>query len=277
MNKFKVIQPSVLLVPYVKQYWFLRMEDVVRSSQRLVPLGCVVLSFHRGNFTYSSQEKDYLPRSHFYGITADYTDLVFSGCVDFISIVFQPAGTSRFFKIPPVEWKDRPVPLDALEDPELLYLEQCLNETTDDLSCVDLIEKFLFRRMYRLDKEDDKRIHAVIDSIRQGNADIDSLAQTACLCHKQFRRVFCEKIGANPKDFLQIMRFQKLHHLMQLHTGMTLTELAYECGYYDKSHLVKELKDFSGFTPAQLSNACEPVYSGYHGLFRSAFIDLPSE
>lgn len=92
MNKFKVIQPSVLLAPYVKQYWFLRMEDVVRSSQRLVPLGCVVLSFHRGNFTYSSQEKDYLPRSHFYGITADYTDLVFSGCVDFISIGFSAGG-----------------------------------------------------------------------------------------------------------------------------------------------------------------------------------------
>lgn len=42
MNKFKVIQPSVLLAPYVKQYWFLRMEDVVRSSQRLVPLGGVI-------------------------------------------------------------------------------------------------------------------------------------------------------------------------------------------------------------------------------------------
>lgn len=277
MNKFKVIQPSGLLAPYVKQYWFLRMEDVVRSSQRLVPLGCVALSFHRGNFAYSSQEKGCLPRSHLYGITAGYTDLVFSGCIDFISIVFQPAGTCRFFPIPPGELKDRQTSLDVLDDPELLELEQRLNETADDLACVGLIEKFLFSRMCRLGKQDDKRIHAVIDAIRQGNTDVDSLAQTACLSYKQFKRVFSEKIGANPKDFLQIVRFQKLHHLMQLHTGMTLAELAYECGYYDKSHLIKELKDFSGFTPAQLFNACEPVYSGYHGLFRSAFIDLPPE
>ncbi|MFV0588875.1 DUF6597 domain-containing transcriptional factor, partial [Bacteroides reticulotermitis] len=51
MDRFKVIQPSVLLAPYVKQYWFLRMEEVVQSSQRLVPFGCMALSFHRGNRT----------------------------------------------------------------------------------------------------------------------------------------------------------------------------------------------------------------------------------
>jgi len=277
MDKFQVIQPSVLLAPYVKQYWFLTMENVVQSSQRLVPLGCTSLSFHRGNRTYSSLEDGYLPQSYLYGITTDYTNLVFSGYIDFICIIFQPAGAKAFFKMPLNELNNSYVSLDTLNDSELLKLEQRLDETTDDLACVKLIEQFLIHRIYQLDKYNDKRINAVINSICNGEMNVDRLAETACLSYKQFKRVFTENIGVNPKNFLQIARFQKLHHLLQLHTNMTLPELADECNYYDKSHLVKELKNFSGFTPAELLEACEPVYSGYHGLFRSTFIDLPSK
>lgn len=277
MDWFKVIQPSVLLAPYVKQYWFLRMEEVVQSSQRLVPFGCMVLSFHRGNRTYSSQAKGFLPESHLYGMTTGYTDLVFSGTVDLICIVFKPAGANLFFKMPLYELNNSYASLDALSDPDWLELEQRLNEATDDPACVGLIEQFLISRIYRLDKQEDKRISAVIDSICSGDTDVNRLAQTACLCYKQFKRLFLENIGINPKDFLQIVRFQKLHRFLQLHTDMTVAELACECGYYDKSHLIKELKDFSGFTPAGLMRACDPTYSEYHGAFRSAFVDLPSE
>ncbi len=277
MDQFQVIQPSVLLAPYVKQYWFVTMENVVRSSQRLVPMGCAALSFHRGNRTYSSLDGDYLPQSHFYGITIKYTDLVFSGYIDFICIVFRPAGAKAFFKIPLGELNNGYAPVDALSDPELCKLEQRLNDTRDNLTSIGLIEQFLLRRIYRLDEYDNKRINAVINAILEGETDVDRLADTACLGYKQFKRVFIENIGAKPKDFLQIVRFQKLHHLLQRHTDMTIEQLAYECDYYDKSHLIKDLKDFSGFTPTELLEACDPIYSNYHAFFRSAFIDLPSE
>lgn len=277
MDRFKVIQPSVLLAPYVKQYWFLRMEDVVQSSQRLVPFGCMVLSFHRGNCSYSSLAKDLLPKSHLYGITTGYTDLVFSGTIDFICIVFKPMGANLFFKMPLNELNNSYASLDVLSDPDLLELEQRLNEATDDPACVGLIEQFLISRIYRLDKQEDKRISTVINSICNGDTNVNHLAQTACLCYKQFKRLFLENIGTNPKNFLQIVRFQRLHRFLQLHTDMTVAELASECGYYDKSHLIKELKDFSGFTPAELMRACDSTYSEYHRMFRSAFIDLPFE
>ncbi len=158
MNQFQVIQPSVLLAPYIKQYWFVTMENVVRSSQRLVPFNCVALSFHRGNRTYSSLEDVYLPQSHLYGITSSYTDLVFLGYIDFICIIFQPAGANVFFKMPLNELNNSYVPLDALNDSELNELEQRLNDTADDLTCVELIEQFLFRRIRQFNKYDEKRI-----------------------------------------------------------------------------------------------------------------------
>ncbi len=277
MDRFQVIQPSVLLAPYVKQYWFVTMENVVQSSQRLVPFGCTVLSFHRGNRTYSSLKGDYLPLSHLYGIATEYTDLVFSGYIDFICIIFQPTEAGSFFRMPLGELNNSYVPVDVLSDPELRELEQRLNDMPDDTMCVGLIEPFLLRRIYQLDAYNNKRIAAVMDSIRNGETDVDRLAETACLSYKQFKRIFMERIGTNPKNLLQIVRFQKLHRLLQQHVDMTVVQLAYECGYYDKSHLIKEVKDFSGFTPAELLEACDPIYSDYHALFRSAFIDLPSD
>jgi len=275
MNKFEVIQPSVLLAPYVKQYWFVTMENAVRSSQRLVPFGCLSMSFYRGHRIYSTLINDYLPCSHLYGIATEYTDIIFSGYIDFICIVFQPTANQAFFRIPVNEITNSYIPLDALGDPELLELEQQLNENTDNYICVELIEKFLLRRISQKNNFNQNRTNAAIDFIRNGETNVFKLAETACLSYKQFKRIFRENTGVNPKEFLRIVRFQKLHHLLQQRNKISVTQMAYDCGYYDKSHLIKELKDFSGFTPAQLQEACDSVYSGYHALFRSAFVDLP--
>lgn len=275
MDKFQVIQPSGLLAPYVKQYWFLTMENVGQVSQRLVPFGCAALSFHRGHRTYLSHN-DYLPQSFLHGIATSYTDITFSGNIDFVCIVFQSAGANAFFKLPLYELNNSYASLDTLNDPELYELGQQLYGISDNNVCVGVIEQFLLRRIHTLNRYEDKRIGTVINAIRNGETNTERLAQTACLSYKQFKRIFTEKTGIRPKEFLQIKRFQRLHHLLQQHTEMTVNELAFECDYYDKSHLIRELKDFSGFTPTGLSKACDSLYSDYHALFRSAFVDLTS-
>lgn len=48
MEKIQVIQPTKLLAPYIKQYWFLRIDDVKQGFQRFIPAGCVALVFIKG-------------------------------------------------------------------------------------------------------------------------------------------------------------------------------------------------------------------------------------
>ena len=63
MEKFQLVQPSKLLRPYVKQYWFLAIDNAERSSQRYVPSGCAVLAFHRGDKIYSTLHQEMQPRT----------------------------------------------------------------------------------------------------------------------------------------------------------------------------------------------------------------------
>ena len=274
MNKFEVVQPSLLLAPYVKQYWFLTLENVAYNSQRIVPFGCSALSFYKGNRTFSLLENDYLPQSHFFGIATNFLDISLPENIDFICVVFQPAGARAFFNTPLIEFNKSYLSLDSLQDKELCELEKSLNDTTDTLVSVGFIEQFLFDRIYQLDQYKEKRISTAITSICQGVTDVNSLAHSTCLSYKQFNRLFSECIGTNPKDYIQIVRFQKLYHLMQQHSGKTLDQLSGECGYYDKFHLIKNLRKFSGFTPSEFEKVCDPTFSSYHSLFRSAFIDL---
>jgi AraC-like DNA-binding protein len=272
MNKFQVIQPSVLLAPYVKQYWFLTMENVGQGIQRLIPFGCVSLTFQRVQQN-DSFINGVLPASCLAGQSTTYTNIVYSGTVNFISVVFQPAGAMAFFKMPMKELNNKNISIDALGDPQIVELEKRLNDMPNNEICVRLIEKFLLKRINQIDEIRHRQLTSVIESINHGQNDVSVLAQDACLSYKQFKRVFTGHIGVNPKDFLRISRFQRVSHKLQIQPQITLLQLADEYGYYDISHLIKEFKEFSGYTPREFMSICDP-YSDYHSLFRSTFLDV---
>ncbi|WP_029906614.1 helix-turn-helix domain-containing protein [Prevotella sp. 10(H)] len=269
MDNFQVIEPSPLLAPYVKQYWFLSLEDAQISSQRLIPFGHTMLTIHRNRQTGTNNTI-----SCFSGQGMQYIDLSYSGNVDFISIVFQPAGAMAFFYIPIYELCNSYIEIDALSDSEVTELKDQLIETADNDTCIRIIEDFLLKRLYRFTNHH-HRLSAVIKSIDSGESNMSNLAQTACLGYKQFSRLFKEYIGINPNDFIRIVRFQKAASLIQTCADIALMQLAIETGYTDKSHLIREFKTFTGYTPREYLSLCDP-YSDYHSLFRSAFLDAPT-
>ena len=86
---------------------------------------------------------------------------------------------------------------------------------------------------------------------------VTELASIAC-----FERLFNELIGANPKEYARIVRLKLLQHDFE---NINLAQLAYQCGYADQSHFIREFKQFSGYTPLALLNVCEP----YSDLFNN--------
>lgn len=208
------------------------------------------------------------------GIATQPKDIIISGKIDFICVIFQPSAYQSIFNDPYFNANNNFVSLDSLNDKKLLQLEQQLHETEDNRTCVALIEQFLFHRIYHLARYEDKRINAVMQAISKGEHNIHTLAEIACLSYKQFNRVFANATGTQPKAYLRLTRFQKLKHLLQSQSNANLEQLAEQCGYYDKSHLIKELNAFSNFTPKEFVTSSNSPYSEYHALFRSAFIDI---
>ena len=85
------------------------------------------------------------------------------------------------------------------------------------------------------------------------------LASIACVSKKQFERLFKELVGTNPKEYARIVRFQKSLKLLQHYQeDANQAQLAYQCGYADQSHFIREFRRFSGYTPLSLLNVCKP-------------------
>jgi hypothetical protein len=57
MKEFFSISPSSLLIPYVKEYWFLSTDSTYWGRQRAIPSGYAGLIFNRGGNIYSEESK----------------------------------------------------------------------------------------------------------------------------------------------------------------------------------------------------------------------------
>lgn len=113
---------------------------------------------------------------------------------------------------------------------------------------------------------------AVVLSIQDGEEKITELSRSVCLGYKQFKRIFAEYTGLNPKEFLQIARFRKVLHSLYAGKQTHLSRLACDWGYCDKSHLIKDFKAFIGYTPKEYLSVRDP-YSEYMSLFHSFFLN----
>jgi AraC-like DNA-binding protein len=68
---------------------------------------------------------------------------------------------------------------------------------------------------------------------------------SASQMEKRFRRV----VGATPKKFASIVRFNAI--LSQYQKSKDLNDLGYLAGYFDQAHFIKSFKSFTGSTPEQ--------------------------
>ncbi|MEQ8676365.1 MAG: helix-turn-helix transcriptional regulator [Aggregatilineales bacterium] len=66
---------------------------------------------------------------------------------------------------------------------------------------------------------------------------------------RTLHRMFRKQTGFSPTLYARMLRFQ--WSLSLLHdVSSTLSEIAYQCGYYDQAHFTKDFKEFSGITPS---------------------------
>lgn len=257
MEEFRIILPSHALAPYVKQYWLLKTAGDAAVA-RTVPIGMMNLIFHRGERLLSGREGSLHPRAFLSGHESTFDDLHYTGQVDMISVVFRPAGIRAFFDLPMHRTTGLRLTGADLGDKEFKALEDALTSTGNDDLCILLIEQFLSKRLTRLAAHNLERVGAAIRMIDAGRDRTASLADAACLSPKQFTRIFCEYVGAAPKEFSRTVRFQRALHTLQARPQIPLTALAYECGYFDQSHMIRDFCTLSGYAPGEYLAACPP-------------------
>ncbi len=265
MQFFKTIQPSRALCRYVRYYWILQSDTSDVVTERTFPEGCIQLFFHKGKQLFSQTHQTVQPRYFICGQGDGYNDICTNGEVEMIVVVFQPHAAKLFLRKPLSLFRGKNVAIEDVEDRGLADLAHKIADTESHSRCIELIEQFL---LHRLVIDTDYNIDRLSAAIRHINLtphlNVCKLADKACLSTKQFTRIFEDYVGTSPKDFLRIVRVQRALYLLQgdPQYKYNLAQVAYRCGFADQSHMIREFKLFTGYTPLEYLSVCDP-YSDY--------------
>jgi AraC-like DNA-binding protein len=115
---------------------------------------------------------------------------------------------------------------------------------------VELVESYL--REVLVDLEPDPLVVEVVRTINTswGRTGVSALACDFAISRRQLHRRFMAAIGVSAKRFSRLVRFQKA--LGCLRSGGPWSDAVWSCGYVDQAHLIREIREFMGYTPGAI-------------------------
>jgi AraC-like DNA-binding protein len=93
----------------------------------------------------------------------------------------------------------------------------------------------------------------------KGQCRVEELADYCHTSVRQLQRHFDQTIGVSPKFYARTIRFARAQQRLMLQADSDLTELAYDCGYFDQAHFIKDFRAFTGRTPSQYAKEMQDL------------------
>jgi AraC-like DNA-binding protein len=254
LMQYNEYHPEGLLGEYVQTIWAMESENDEETYPRslIMPDGIVEIIFHYRDpfFYYRDNKRISLNGNAAVSMMRKCIEIESSGRTGFVAVRFFPWGAYHFFDIPISTFLDDTINGEKLWADNSKIIIDGLKSAGNLQKRYELIEEFLTKRLEQHKKGETKTDEAVrLIRHSKGTLSIEDVCDKTGLDKKQLERKFSKLVGATPKVFSRVCRFLHICRHLEEQKGKSLTQLAYECGYYDQSHFIKEFKEFSGFTP----------------------------
>jgi AraC-like DNA-binding protein len=170
--------------------------------------------------------------------------------IHLIGVHFKPGGAFPFLGLPAGDLADTHADLEDLWGMSAGRLRDRMCEARTSDEQFQLLEQALLSRL-RHDVEQHYAVSAALDMFRKHHAGptVRDAAKYIGLSERRFIQAFKTEVGLTPKLFSRIQRFQRTRSVIQQLPSPDWAELAFDLGYFDQSHMIREFVEFSGLTP----------------------------
>jgi AraC-like DNA-binding protein len=244
------------LTEYIQSLWAMEPdsgnEEEAYPRSQIMPDGIVEIVFHYGDpfYTYQDGVRFLQPDNFAISMMKKYVEIESSGKTGFIAARFFPWGAYHFFNEPVQNFLDQTIDAVQLWGDDSRKIIEALKVPGTMEQRFKLAERFLLDRLQQFRKQDTQTDEAIkLIRREKGRLSIEEAGSQTGFSKKQLERKFLSSVGTTPKVFSRICRFLNICRHLEDFKGKNLTELTYECGFYDQAHFIKEFKEFSGFTP----------------------------
>lgn len=271
--QFRPVPAAEALQRYIRNYWVLSFRAVEPGGcQRIMTNGASCMMY----FPKTGKMIFYGPSMHNVAIDFEPGEHVILG------VEFHPAGVHAFIKESTAEMVDRQLAAEQLGEAFSRY-QQSLGEAfpqplpnkggkrpypdppltregvegrTIDAVYAEVADAFFLQQLARIGRAEDinmqrmMRVFAYIETHHPVDIRLADLAAEACVCPRQFNRIFAEYVGLTPKEYIRIYRFHAALMALREHPEhTTMMQLAWDNGYYDLKHMNTDFRDICTLAP----------------------------
>lgn len=246
--------PSDILQPFVKNYTLITIDKDL-SNEVFYPSGYVDLVI---NISEGSAATDIdgrirkMPGVELLGhLTLPSRLSVSKGTSVLIARIY-PFASSLFFPDSMSEFTNYATDAYGIFSKEIPDFHDYLMSAGTLEEKVTILDRFLVKKLVKNEKQYKKSrlIEQVCKYILEQGDSFDSktMSTNHGVSERYIQKLFVDMVGLTPVMFFSVCRFNKSLGLV-LSSDHKLTSIAYDCGYYDQAHFIKEFKKYTGITP----------------------------
>lgn len=263
--EFRHFAPSDHLKPYIKHYYVFVSDSAIEFEDTVFPSGDMEVIFNLGEGTWESFiDNQYYsnPPIELWGQITKPLAIRSKGRHTMLGIRFFTHSAACFLNDEPGVFNDQVIDLRDTIGSSIKTLHAQLLDTTSLHRRIELIEGFLLKRLAGNEKKAVKidKVVNILTSLKTDSAEsnIGDIASSHGITPRYLHKLIYQHTGLSPKSFNKISRFQRSLKLIAKN-DQPLTAIAYDCGYADQSHFIRDFKSFTGITPSAYLDNSFPV------------------
>lgn len=242
---YKKIKPSKELEPFIHFYWVLKGQELESQWERVFPDGCAGIVMNLGNtcLTDNGAVSMEFGKTYVVGAMKSFKDSFIDNDTHLLGVCLKPATFANFYSY---------ATQNELTNATIEFEKS--NSFNVDKTLVNPFNYFDYFFLERI-KSRNNQLQSVVNDIHSTNGQISivELSKRNFTTVRQLERNFKKYIGLSPKEYSNIIRFQNaLSIIKNSNQNRSLLDIAFECGYYDHSHLTNEIKRNTGLSPSLL-------------------------
>jgi AraC-like DNA-binding protein len=258
---YQEINPDNRLKHYIKCYYYYESGSAVAFEDTVFPSGSMEIIFNLGSGHWQTAAGN-TPPVELWGQITQPLAIRSLGPNIMLGIRFRPHGAALFLKEKADAFNNQVVDYRDIAGKPVTTLHAQLLETATQPERKALIDTFLLNKLEKIRQRPEQLniVHDVMHELHREDffEKIDTIASRYGISSRYLQKLFLQYTGLTPKLYSKINRFQ---HSLKLVTKKEapLTSIAYDCGYFDQSHFIREFKSFTGTTPGGYALETSPL------------------
>ncbi len=223
---------------YCMCIWTMKSKQILNKtiSNNILPDACIdlVIDFANNNICFA-------------GFSKETKSLQLNKNIDYMGVRLKPSIFYLLFNIDADKIMDNEMPFCDIE--KEISLGKILNlKGTNER--IEYLKTYLFQKTKnKIETPFVEIVEELYDSPKEQT--VIDIAEKFGYNERHLYRLFKANFGVSPKVLLNILRLHLCLTLI-LEKNMKLVDIANLCGFYDQSHLIREIKRYTGISPLKI-------------------------